>query len=46
MRIKNSESGEIGNIMLLNNDSRENKLLKITNVIDGMMCVRDDDWSD
>ena len=32
--------------MSLNNHSRANKLLKITNVIGGMMCVRDDDWLD
>ena len=29
--------------MLLNNHSLANKLLKSTNVIDGMMCVMDDD---
>ena len=32
--------------MLLNNHSRANELLNITKVIDGMMCVRDDDGSD
>ena len=32
--------------MLLNNHSRAKKYLNLQNVIDGMMCVRDDDWSD